>query len=248
MITPDMATITDHPADMSIERAIASAAPAGVAAATLFAWFSPAFPTGGFGYSHGLEAAVAEGRVKYEADLGGWIGAVLSRGAGWTDAVLLALAHTATANGAVDEQLRLIDLASALAPSKERLAESLDQGEAFLTAVRAGWPDAVAKDTPGRLGYAVAAGIAAAGLGCDQRPATSAYLTGFCANLAAAGLRLGLCGQTGSVRIIAALGPVIAAIAERAAHAEESDLGGCALGVDIASMRHETLNGRLFLS
>jgi urease accessory protein len=61
-------------------------------------------------------------------------------------------------------------------------------------------------------------------------------------------VRLSLCGQSGVVRILAALGPAIADIAARAEHASEADLGGCALGADIASLRHETLNGRLFLS
>jgi urease accessory protein len=211
---------------------------------TLFAWFSPAFPTGGFAYSHGLETAAREGRVIGEAGLGAWLQGVLTRGSGWNDAVLLSLAHRAD-----DEALaELAALAAALAPSRERLAETLGQGEAFLTAVRAGWPQLAPCVLPGRLAYPVVAGAAAARLGASAQMTLGAYLTGFCANLIAAGVRLSLCGQSGGVRILARLTPLIGEIAARAANAAHEDLGGCALGADIASLRHETLNGRLFLS
>ena len=38
----------------------------------LLSWRSPAFPTGGFSYSHGLEYAVESGRVGDAAALGDW--------------------------------------------------------------------------------------------------------------------------------------------------------------------------------
>ncbi|MEI9891743.1 MAG: urease accessory UreF family protein [Caulobacteraceae bacterium] len=94
-------------------------------AGALFAWFSPAFPTGGFAYSHGIETAVAEGRIEGERGLAGWLEDILVHGAGWSDAVLLSLARRA---GDADALLRIAELAAALAPSRERLAETLGQG------------------------------------------------------------------------------------------------------------------------
>jgi urease accessory protein len=85
-------------------------------------------------------------------------------------------------------------------------------------------------------------------LSAAARVALGAYLTGFVANLIGAGVRLSLCGQAGGVRVLARLGPTIAALAARAERAGEDDLGACALAGDIASLRHETLNGRLFRS
>jgi urease accessory protein len=55
-------------------------------------------------------------------------------------------------------------------------------------------------------------------------------------------------GHTDAVKVDAALEPVILATAERAAGSSLDDLGACALASDIAAMRHETLDGRLFLS
>jgi urease accessory protein len=211
----------------------------------LFAWFSPAFPTGGFAYSHGIEAAVAEGRIIDERGLADWLADILAHGAGWSDAVLLSLARRAGDDAAL---LDIADLAAALAPSRERAAETLGQGEAFLRAVRAGWPGVAPDALPDRIAYPVAAGAAAGGIGAPVATVVVAYLTGFAANLIAAGVRLGLCGQSGGVRILSGLGPLIAELALRAAEATEDDLGGCALASDIAAMRHETLHTRLFLT
>jgi urease accessory protein len=217
------------------------------AAGVLFAWFSPAFPTGGFGYSHGIESAAADGRVGGEANLLAWLTDVLNQGAGWTDAVLFALAHRAAREGDAGRLEDLAALAAAYAPSRERLAETLGQGAAFLAAVREGWPDAAA-GLAEEIAYPVAAG-ACCGRICATLPvALQAYLTAFCANLIAAGVRLGLCGQKAGVRILSALGPQVGRLALRASEAEEDDLGGRAFGSDIASMRHEVLEGRLFLS
>lgn len=235
--------ITEPPAARS-HRAWSDPAVAGV----LFAWFSPAFPIGSFAYSHGLETAVAEGRITAERDLAVWLEDILIHGAGWTDAVLLSLAHRAVLMADGDALLQAAELACALAPSRERLAETLGQGEAFLTAVRAGWPSVLADVLPRRAAYPVAAGAAGGGIGAPIGAVLAAYLTGFTANLIAAGLRLGLCGQSGGLRILSSLGPSIADLATRATNADEEDLGGCALASDIVSMRHETLHMRLFLA
>jgi urease accessory protein len=54
----------------------------------LLAWLSPAFPVGGFSYSHGLEAAVEAGTVRDRATLERWVAAVLTHGSGRIDADL----------------------------------------------------------------------------------------------------------------------------------------------------------------
>jgi urease accessory protein len=214
----------------------------------LFAWFSPAFPTGGFAYSHGLETAVAEGRIISESALAAWLEDILEYGAGWSDAVLLSLAHQCAAASDDEALIRAADLAAALAISRERSAETMGQGEAFILSVRAGWPDVIPAALPDRVAHPVAAGAAGGGIGAEPSTVIIAYLTAFAANLIAAGVRLSLCGQSGGVRILSRLGPLIADLATRAQGAGEDDLGGCALAADIGGMRHETLYTRLFLT
>jgi len=65
----------------------------------LLAWGSPAFPTGAFSYSHGLEAAAADGAVRDRATLEAWIAALVIRGSGRIDADILRDAWRATASG-----------------------------------------------------------------------------------------------------------------------------------------------------
>jgi len=98
----------------------------------LLTWFSPAFPVGAFGYSHGLETAIREGRVVDGDTLEAWITGLIEHGSGWSDAVLFKLAW-----GADEIELaELAELAAALAPSKERHRETMQLGAAFEAAVR----------------------------------------------------------------------------------------------------------------
>ena len=62
--------------------------PSTAEASRLLLWFSPSFPTGAFGYSHGLEWAVEAGDVTDQESLAEWIAAILEHGGGWSDAVV----------------------------------------------------------------------------------------------------------------------------------------------------------------
>ncbi len=100
----------------------------------LLTWFSPAFPTGAFAHSHGIESAVEDGLVTDEAASLAWIDAVIRDGAPRLDAVLLRHAHAATDAAALGDLARL---AEACAPSREMREETRSQGIAFVAAARA---------------------------------------------------------------------------------------------------------------
>lgn len=91
-------------------------------------------------------------------------------------------------------------------------------------------------------------GWAAARAGASLGDALVLYLQSFSANLVAAGLRLGLIGQTDGQRIIATLEPVITEAAAAAITRSAADFGAATVAVDLASMAHETLYTRLFRS
>jgi urease accessory protein len=59
----------------------------------LMAWLSPAFPLGGFSYSHGLERAVHDGLVHNLERHEDWLVQLIEIGSGWNDAVLFAKAR-----------------------------------------------------------------------------------------------------------------------------------------------------------
>lgn len=207
----------------------------------LLTWLSPAFPVGGYGWSHGLETAIRDGAVSDARSLTAWIATLLEHGSGWTDAVLAHAAWTAVTaedHAALDA---VAELAEALCPSLERRRETLSQGEAFLTAVAA-WHPPPLLSAP----YPVAVGAAAGAAGIPLEPALTAWLHAFAANLISAAVRAAPLGQSDAVAVIAALEPVILRTAHMAVNATLDDLGQCAILSDIASMRHETLDGRLF--
>lgn len=208
----------------------------------LLAWLSPAFPTGGFAFSQGIEWAVEAGTITDAPSLRAWLGDVLRAGAGFNDAVLLRLAHAGHADPA--RLAEIATLAAAAAPSRERLAESESQGSAFVLALRAwGLPAMAAK-----LPYPVAVGAAcgAAGIGAD--PACTGFLQAVTANLISAAVRLVPLGQSAGLGVLAALEPAIRATAAASRDGRIEDLGGFAFAADIAAMRHETQYTRLFRS
>lgn len=198
---------------------------------------SPAFPTGAFAWSHGLETAVQEGRVRDVHALEAWLRDVLAAGAGWSDAVLAW--HAARG----EDLPALNEFALALAPSKERRAETREQGAAFAACVRGVWGVAVTD-----MAYPVAFGATLAALDLPRGPGIAMMLSGMVANLAAAGVRLVPLGQTDGQRVAMALHPLCQDLSDRAESASLDEIGGFAPMLDVASMRHETLYSRLFRS
>src|SRR5579871_368832 len=145
----------------------------------LLTWLSPAFPTGGFAYSHALEWSVESGDVTSESTLIGWVGDILEHGALWSDTIMLRQAMRA----GPDEQMALAAFAAATAPSLERRLETLAQGAAFRDAARP-WPAPVLEtwlDAP--LPYPVAVGILAEAQGIDEEDAALAFMHASTANL-----------------------------------------------------------------
>ncbi len=217
----------------------------------LFAWLSPSYPVGAFAYSHGLEWAVETGDVKDRATLIDWIEDALRLGGGRNDAIIFAESWRAMQ----EDPARLIaiaELAAAMTPSRERRLETLQQGRAFVEATVAAWPSetyrAATAAIEGDLAYPVAVGAAAAAHGLPLLQSLEAYLLAFASNLVSAVVRAVPLGQTDGQKAIAHLAGVARDVAAQAASLTLDDLGGAALRLDLASMRHETQYTRLFRS
>ena len=228
-------TVTDSPAAARIR---------------LATFLSPAFPVGAFSYSHGLEWAIDSGAVRDAGTLSGWIADLLQRGSFWCDAVLFKSAYDAAAAGNDAAVLDIAELAEALAPSRERHLETMAMGEAFLAAVRAGWPsemlNRLCNASGGRLAYPVAVGVVAADRAIPLGDALPVYLNALAANLVSVAVRLVPLGQSEGLRVLAGLEPLIVATAERASKATLDDIGSATVQSDIASMKHETQYSRVF--
>lgn len=204
---------------------------------TLAQWVSPAYPVGAFAWSHGLERAVGRGDVADAADLTAWLESVLAHGAGRSDAILLCAAYQA------DDIAPIADLAAALAPSRERRMETLQQGAAFAATTRAVW----GFDLPD-MAYPVAVGRAASLAGLPLDAVVTLWLQAFASNLTQCAQRLLPLGQTQGQRVLRNLAPQIAEIGEAAMRASLDDIGSATFAVDTASMQHNEQYARIFRS
>lgn len=218
----------------------------------LMVWLSPAFPVGGFAYSHGLEWAFESGDLVDAAGLEDWLAALVAHGSLRNDLVLFANAWRAARADDEAGLAGIAELALALANSAERRLETVTQGNAFAAAIAASWPNpasaALRRAWPGDLTYPVAVAAAAAGHDLPLAAALEAFALAFLANLVSASVRLGIVGQTDGQKLIARLAPALRAAAAEAEPAGLDDLGGCAFRSDLAALRHETQYSRLFRS
>jgi urease accessory protein len=210
----------------------------------LLAWLSPAFPTGGYAYSHGLEWAVEAGDVPDGDTLRDWLDDVFAHGSGRNDAILLRHAHRACQDK--DALADIAALAAAAVPGRERRNETLAQGAAFALAATPWDGEGLARW--GEVAYPVAVGALAGAHGIAEDAAAVGYLQAFASNLISAAVRLVPLGQSVGLDVLAALEPVILSVADATRAAALDDIGGCAFRADVASLRHETQYTRLFRS
>ncbi|MFT8445916.1 MAG: urease accessory UreF family protein [Acetobacter orientalis] len=217
----------------------------GLAFLRLLSWVSPAFPTGGYAYSHGLEWAVEQGYVHNVAALMAWVETLLQHGSLGNDLILLNAAWLAG-----DDNARLAEIAEfacACASSRERYEETIYQGEAFLKAAHV-WqampPKAEFEGT--RWPLPVAQGMVFYKGGVAQRQALLAGGYAAIAALVSAAVRLVPLGQTDGLRALEGLELALIAAANKAQKQTLGDIGSACFASDLAAMHHETQETRLF--
>lgn len=205
---------------------------------TLTQWLSPAYPVGAFAYSHGLETAVQAGWVTDGATLEAWLRDVLSGGSGKADALWIWLAWRG------DHPVADLDaMARAWSPAQQRLREADRQGASFAKVTAEVW----GLDLPPML-LPVALGAAARQMGMDPEQVAALYLHAFAGNLISAAQRLMPLGQTAAQGVLSRLTPLCADVAAAGREGTLDDMSSTAFLSDVAAMRHETLEPRLFQS
>lgn len=200
-------------------------------------YLSPAFPVGSFAWSQGLEWAIDQGRVT-QATLPQWLADWLDYGAGWSDAVLVALSLR---EGADYEALD--DLARAACMTSERLTETVEQGQAFAANVTA-----LTGDKCPATALPVSYGRACAKFPLPTPEVIAAYLQAQAAALISTAVRFMPLGPVQGQAMLARLQSSMIATAMRASNASAENLTSATWGADIASMLHETMEIRIFRS
>ncbi|HEY4170972.1 MAG TPA: urease accessory UreF family protein [Reyranella sp.] len=219
----------------------------------LLAWLSPAYPIGGFSYSHGIETAIEEGLVIARASLVAWLQTVLGTGTGCVDGALFAAAWRAAEAKDWPTFDTVAERAAAWRGTSEMALESRQQGGSFLSITRTAWPhpdlDAAHERLNGEIALPVAVALAAAVHGIAVEAALEGYLHAFTANLISAAVRAVPLGQSdGQIALAGLEGAVQKAVAAALAVTDLDEVGTATPLLDWCSMRHETQYTRLFRS
>ena len=141
----------------------------------------------------------------------------------------------------------LADLSLALTPSRERWMETTITGDNYVLAARH-WPTALLAHLPRPCPYPIAVGAIAAAHDIDLEDTLLAWLTATVHGQVSVAVRLVPLGQSDGLTVMSALEPRVAALAKSTAMATLADIGAIAYAADIAQMRHETLEPRIFRS
>lgn len=206
-----------------------------------------AFPSGGFGFSWGLETLKADGLVRDGAGVVDFARTQLRRRWATADRPVLRRAAAAPGDlamlGAIDREVEAMTPAAELRSGSRRAGRALLRSHGSL-----GTPGAAAYLSEIRGGRAlghlpVAQGVVwtGAGLSLGEAEAVSAFA--LIAGIGQAAVRLALMGPAESQAMIAALRPDMAQLLASAVPAKPHSFAPLA---EIAAMRHETGDARLF--
>jgi urease accessory protein len=213
------------------------------------------FPAGGFAHSLGLETYVQDGLVTDRTGLEAFVTAHLEGASGPADAVAVAVALRLAVAGDVLGWVELDERLEAMKPVPETREASRQMGRQTLRVAVSLGADAFLADlaravadglAPGH--HAAVFGAALGRAGAAPGLAAAAYLHSTAALLVGAGLRLMALGQVDGQRVLAAVRPRIARLAAAAATATPADMWSFTPGLELASLRHATLDSRLFRS
>lgn len=212
------------------------------------------FPSGGFAYSSGLEAAVQGGAVRNSDDLSEHVEDLLRNGIGRREVVAVASAHEAVSKARLRIALdadRELDAMKIGRESREasrqmgrqviRIAAGQMDGHAILREYRVA---VEAERTPCHL--AVSLGLALAAAGWSREDTVAAYLYQAATGFVSAALKLLPIGQREGQHLLEGWMPLIAELSGQAQPG--TTMTSWSPVQDIYAMKHSRMESRLFRS
>ncbi len=212
------------------------------------------FPSGGYAFSSGLEAAVQGGAVQNADDLSRYVVDLIRGGVSRRDAVVVVVAHKAVVRGKIEKVLKIDRELDAMKISRESRVASRQMGRQVIRVAAEQFRahrlleefrTAVEEDrTPGHL--PVSFGMALAACGWTSADTVAAYLYQTAVGFVSAAMKLLPVGQREGQRLLEQWTPLVAHLSQQ--------VPGRAMLVswspvqDIYAMRHSRLASRLFRS
>jgi urease accessory protein len=212
------------------------------------------FPSGGFAYSSGLEAAVQGGAVRNADDFSQYVEDMLRHGMGRREAVAVARAWDAVSKGVIRIAFDADCELDAMKTGRESRLASRQMGRQVIRIAAEqidGCPllrdflaAAEAEQTPGHL--AVSLGLALAASQWSREDAVAAFLYQTATGFVSAALKLLPIGQREGQRLLDGWMPLIAELSGQA-H-PDTTMTSWSPVQDIYAMKHSRLESRLFRS
>lgn len=213
------------------------------------------FPAGAYAHSFGLESYMQAGTVRDAAGVEAFLCALLEGSSGPTDAVVALWAWRAARSDDLETCLRIDRTFDAMKPAAELRSASRQMGRQVLRIASHQGGRRLLADlfravergaAPGH--HPVAFGAVGSVLGWRPEETAAAYLYSTCAAVVAAALRLLPLGQLAGQRILWRARPLIGRLAKEAQVTQPDEFWSFAPALEIAAMRHATLEARLFRS
>jgi urease accessory protein len=211
------------------------------------------FPTGGFSQSWGLETYVTEERVVNTDDLKKFLTMYLDAVIASCEGPILreAVRHGTEWNLGEIEKLEELSLAMKL--SKESRDSALRTGKALMRISAEIIEDQELSDfykANSQFGVtnAVAFGVICGRLGVSQEEALEAYVFSTANNIVQSAVKLVPLGNTEAQRLLLKMQPIMRGCVQRSMSLAITDISNFNPGLDLASILHETLVVRLYMS
>lgn len=212
------------------------------------------FPSGGYAFSSGLEAAVQGKQIGNAEDLSRYVEDLFGRGLGRCEAVAVGLGHDDAVSESLQVALRADRELDALKLSRDARVASRQMGHQILRsageqaaqslALRNFAAEVEANRSPGHL--AVSLGLTLGSFGWSRQETIAAFLYHTAVGFVSASLKLLPIGQREGQRLLVLWMPLIDEVSRQAEH--QKVLASWSPVQDIYSMRHAHLTTRLFRS
>jgi urease accessory protein len=213
------------------------------------------FPSGAFSHSFGLETYIQDGQVDSKVKFARWLRTYLEKQLVYTDGLACRLSYEAFEQNRVEDIWQLDRILTMQNIPRESREANRRMGERML---RIGidlfsFPLLIEYQERVRAKYsfghpAIVFPIIAYHLNISKENVVLSFLYSSMATLVQNGVRGIPLGQTDGQRLLLELQPLLIQEAEKIEKMDPADLGVVSPGLEIAQMRHERLNIRLFMS
>lgn len=214
-----------------------------------------AFPTGSFAHSFGIETYIQEDILRDESDLIKFLEMYIRYNLASADAIFVKTAYYLAQQQDNTSLIHIENICHGIKLSPETRKASAMMGRQFLHTVRSLndnelimlWYEKLKnKEIKGH--YSIVYGIYAAIIGADVKMALEMFLYSSVTALVQNAVRAVPLGQMSGVKTVFTLLPVIQETARQVMTLNLNDLDNNSIALEIASMKHEFLHSRLFIS